>query len=47
MSLTRKGAHAILVSRPKSAVKEANLKVKVLGAGKGLLSKRSRGTEPH
>jgi hypothetical protein len=29
MSLTRKAADAILVSRPKSAVKEANLKVKV------------------
>jgi hypothetical protein len=27
--LTRKGADAILVSRPKYAVKEANLKVKV------------------
>jgi hypothetical protein len=29
MSLTRKGADAILVSRPKNDVKEANLKVKV------------------
>jgi len=29
ISLTRKGAEAILVSRPKYVVKEANLKVKV------------------
>jgi hypothetical protein len=46
MSLTRKGAHAILVSRPKYVVKEANLKVKVRCKPKEL-SKRSRGTEHH
>ena len=44
MSPTRKGAHAILVSRPKCVVKEANLKVKV-GCKPKELSKRSRGTD--
>ena len=38
---TRKGADAILVSRPKGAVREANLKVKVGCEPERWLSKRS------